>query len=237
MSSFASTITVKQLIDYARTNVKMIPLVGVGGLSGTQPALTIANKVKKRIIHKRYNWDWNRASIPPFKSIENRSEYVVTVPDVGWLERAYAEVFDSTSVPKDSRDLYVKRNLIKPRFKGDPQAVAIDTNPVKAQVIRVYPIPNNIVYQFFIDYQRTPTFIESLDCANPMEGSFAPIPDTFQDILTQLFLAFCFRHAGEQQKYYAELAEGLRMLDDMAGYNDIEEANTGFVPEFNPYSR
>lgn len=223
----ASTITVQDLVDFARTHVKLIPLQNIGGFQD-EPALRLANKIKKRIINRAYNWEWNRASIPAFLTVENQFEYPHYMPDIGWLERGYAEYEDSGSVPKDTHPLIIKRDLQRPWFRGEPQMVGLDINVVRVPVIRVFPFPTNIEWRLYIDYQRKPTRIDDMTCPS---GSFAPIPDEMEDVLTQFFLAFAYQIAGDKQHYYSSLVDAERLLAGHAGYSSAEESNTGFVPD------
>lgn len=56
----SSTITIQNVVDYARAHTKLIPVVGVGGISN-EPALSIANDVMGEVLNPPYPWKWNRA--------------------------------------------------------------------------------------------------------------------------------------------------------------------------------
>lgn len=219
----ASTITVQNLIDFARTHVKLAPLTGIGSIAN-EPGLTFANKTKKRIINQNYNWRWNRFPIPSFITVNNQDEYIVTPADMGWLEKVRIEQEASTANPKPRRFLNVRRTLEKGTYTGDPEYAAIERNDLGLTVIRLEPIPQGTVWRVYPYYQKKAVKITSLT------QTFDPIPDEFEDVLTQFFIAFAYRLV-DKKEHLQELAEAERLLQQYKANLEPEESNSLFVPD------
>lgn len=222
----ASTPTVQNLIDYARTYVKLAPIVSVGGFTN-EPALRIANRIKNRIICQRFNWDWNRARIDDFLTVDGQDEYdVISGPaNVGWLEKAYCERESDTTTPKTIRYLDIKRNIIKADSKGDPVSIGVDWCETIPKVgVRFNPMPSNTIWRVYIDYQKLPARLTALS------NTFSPIPDEFEDVLCQYWIGFIYEFV-DKTTAWQKLRDADRMLLDMAGWSAMEEEENGFVPE------
>lgn len=218
------SVTIEELIKFARTHVKLVPIIGIGGFTN-EPSLTIANKVKSRIINQSYNWEWNRASIPTFLTEDGKDEYVIRADDVGWLERTRIEKESDTTVPKTIHYLKVKRDLQKGWFKATPSEIALDITSKNERKLRFSQIPDNTIWRVYVDYQRKFCKMTALtDC-------FDPIPSEMDDIITQFFLAFIYKLVDNNQ-HYRELVEAERLLMNFRGFSDVEESSVGFVPEY-----
>lgn len=72
-----STISLRNVIDFNRTRVRMVQLVNVGGIPN-QPGLDICNDVLQTLLSSPNNWKFNKAEIPPFTSIPNQQDYWVS---------------------------------------------------------------------------------------------------------------------------------------------------------------
>jgi len=221
----ASTITVQDLIDYARTHVKLAPLQGLGGFAD-QPALRWANKIKKHIIQSPYDWEWNKASIPSFLTVNNKAEYNVKVPDIGWLTDAYMELEASAANNRDIRYLEVRRNIRKPWQKLDPSQICYTLDRNRNPVLRLDMIPGSTIWRIFVDYQRRPSRITTVTGAT---GTFDPIPDEMEDILSQFFIALAYKLV-DRQDHLRELALAEQMLQEHRAYLSQEQTEVGFVP-------
>jgi hypothetical protein len=219
----ASTITVQDLIDFARTHVKLAPLTGIGSIAN-EPGLTFANKVKKRIINQNYNWRWNRFSIPSFITVDGQDDYVITPNDFGWLEKVRGELEASTAAIKPRRFLDVRRTLDHDIYKGDPCMVAAERSDNNLLILRVQPVPSATVWRLYPFYQKKAVRITALT------QTFDPIPDEMEDVLTQFFVAFAYKLVDKRQ-HLEELAEAERLLDLYKANLEPEESLSVFVPE------
>jgi hypothetical protein len=219
----ASTITVQHLIDFARSHVKLAPLVGIGSISN-EPGLTFANKIKRRIINQNYNWRWNRFSIPSFLTVDGQEDYIITPADFGWLEKVRVELEASTATPKPRRFLDVRRTLDHDIYKGDPSMVAAERSDTNLTIIRFQPIPSSTIWRVYPFYQKKPVMLTALT------QTFDPIPDEFQDVLTQFFVAFAYKLVDKRQ-HTEELAEAERLLEMYKANLEPEESMSVFVPQ------
>lgn len=223
-----STITVQDLLEFARTHIELVPLDGIGGYAD-EPALTIANKIMKRIINRRYNWEWNRKTITPaITTQEGKDDYILPADDIGWLEEGYYILTSDVSDEPFKYELEMRRKLRRGAYRGRPRYAALDRSDQGVKILRFRPVPDSDIIQAYITYQRKPRKIESL------EHTFEPIPDDFEDVLTQYFIAFAYRLVNKNQ-YRAEMQEANELLMDLVGKDDIETSDSGLVPEFDIY--
>lgn len=226
----SSTITVQNMVDWARVHNELQPFIGLGGLAN-EPALRIANEVKLAIIKQSYNWEWNRRTMTPFLTVENIWEYPILAPDLGWLEDGYFEWNADTATPKQVRPLEIRKSLKRPFHKDDPVFVATDVDDNGQRVIRVSPIPANTAWMVYLRYQMQPSLITQLTGGENQDGTFYPIPDDMGHVISQFFLAFCFRIAKLKNQYYGELAEAIRRITEFRGSDSNESTGTVMTPE------
>lgn len=117
----ASTITLQSVVDWARTQTKMIPIIGVGGFSN-EPALTICNNVIQEMLSPPYNWKFNRREAPSFITVDKQQDYAAsTIVDMGWLEGCDIEDEASTQTPKPIGQIEVVQSLPRESNIGTPQ--------------------------------------------------------------------------------------------------------------------
>ena len=230
MAPNTSTITVQDMIDWARVHNKLQPFVGLGGLAN-QPALRIANEVKLAIINQQtYNWEWNRARHTPFLTVDGYDEYPILGHDIGWLENGYMEWNDDTSTPKNKRKLEVQQDLLRAYHKEDPTHAALDIDDYGQRIVRLSPIPSTTEWLVYLTYQKDPSRITVLSGGENQDGTFYPIPDKMEHVISQFYLAFCFRLV-DKNTYYGELAEAMRRLDLYRNTSSAEQSSTIMVPD------
>lgn len=111
-----STITLQQIVDDAASAGDLAPALATGGWSDS-PALSIADDVMTAMIlggsqGQPFNWKWNRYNVTAFPTITLQQDYFVPgVVNLGWIEDAWASDINSTSQPKQKRDLEIHRDL------------------------------------------------------------------------------------------------------------------------------
>src|SRR4051812_13064567 len=71
-----STITGQNVIDYARANTKLIPLVNVGGLNANEPGLSFINEVMQEILAAPFNWKFNRKEMTMLVLQQFKQDYL-----------------------------------------------------------------------------------------------------------------------------------------------------------------
>jgi hypothetical protein len=218
------SITLQATINWARTHTDLTPIVGVGGFSN-EPALTICNAVIQEMLSFPYPWPFNRKSAATFDTALATQEYTLTgVLDIGWLERAQREEKASTAVPKPTYDLECVRALPKDFLIDNPYKIAKDRESDGNTIVRVWPVPGNVIWTVSIDYQIKPV-LKTL-----LTETWSPIPDELAFIYEQGVLAFALKAAKDRsyieelKLFYAKISRGL-------GLKDANQQHEGFFPE------
>src|SRR5690242_16020428 len=70
-----SNITIQQVVSWARTNTKLVPLTGVGGIQD-EPSLTYANNVIQQMFAPSFNWKFNRNEMTMFVTVPFKQDYL-----------------------------------------------------------------------------------------------------------------------------------------------------------------
>lgn len=106
-----SSITVQNIIDYAKTFADLQPVLAVGGYS-LQPALTIASDTIAAMLSPALNWKWNRFKVPAFYTNSLQRDYAIPgVVGLGWLEHGFVVDINNTATPPPVWPLEVVRDL------------------------------------------------------------------------------------------------------------------------------
>jgi hypothetical protein len=72
-----STISLRSIVDFNRTRVRMVQLVNVGGIP-QQPALDLCNDVLQTLLSSPNNWKFNKGIVPSFTTIPNQQDYWIS---------------------------------------------------------------------------------------------------------------------------------------------------------------
>jgi hypothetical protein len=218
------SIKLQDTINWVRTFTDLTPIVGVGGFSN-EPGLTICNRVLQEMLSFPFPWPFNRKAITSFDTVYKTQEYTLTgVLDVGWLERAQREEKNTTADPKPIFDLDCVRALPKEWLIDNPEKVAKDRELSGNTILRVWPVPGNVVWSIYVDYQVKPPLKTAL------LDYWSPIPDELAFIYEQGVLAFALKHAkdprasDEMGLFFALINRGLHI-------KDAEQQHEGFFPE------
>jgi hypothetical protein len=106
-----STTKLQSVVDFARTNPDLSPVLASGGFS-QEPALTIANDVAIAMFAQPFNPKWNRIRLPYFYTNSWQQDYALTnTNNLSWLEYAILIDINSTTEPKDKYNLETNRDL------------------------------------------------------------------------------------------------------------------------------
>jgi hypothetical protein len=95
-----STITIQSVVDFARLNVKLAPLVGVGGITN-EPALSIANDTIQEVLAPPYNWKWNRNEMGLLVTQQFKQDYLTAGATAFVLQNANATALNCGGVGID----------------------------------------------------------------------------------------------------------------------------------------
>lgn len=111
IASSNSSITLQNIVDYARTMPELNPVLAVGGFS-QQPALTIATDTMIAMLSSAMNFKFNRQIVPPFYTNSWQQDYAVPgVINLGWIEHSYMVDINNTALPPPIWPLEVIRDL------------------------------------------------------------------------------------------------------------------------------
>lgn len=182
----ASTIPLSRTIALAQQFVRNAPLT-FSGPADTDPALANADWVRQFILSPPFAWRWNRDEVE-IDSAVGQTDYVVNLPNFGWLEKAVVTFSINGS---QTTELEIVNNL------------AIETNPnlptrISAQIdddegnitFRLSPAPDQA-------YVITITFQNAAGTFSTVADTWTPVPD---------YLSYLF-NSGFQAKAYEYLAD------------------------------
>src|SRR6185437_99896 len=71
----STTITTSQVVNWAQTNVELMPISGVGGFTN-EPALSLVQMTLGEILAAPYAWKFNRAKLPIFIAAQNKQDFI-----------------------------------------------------------------------------------------------------------------------------------------------------------------
>lgn len=184
------TTTVQNTIDFSQPFIQYSPLaVGVGN----QPALGIANDIQYMFFNAPFTWGFNRAENGPATSNTltlqpGKQDYTVAVTDFSFIETATTTDPDTGETFSIS-DVYNTKNLstgdTSTNKRGRPNSVSVRMITFGTSVtLRFLGVPDK-AYGVTFTYQKLVAPLTALTGA----GSTWTIPDQYQDIYNNLFLA------------------------------------------------
>lgn len=182
----ASTYTLTRVSNYCGQFVRRIPLTFT---NNNDPAMMIGDWVRNMILQPPFAWRWNRSLVPPITCVVGQTDYQVNLPTFGWIEKA--TVFNSTS--DQAFALSVAMNLDQEVIENRPMSISpyLDDNNGNI-TFRLSPAPDQAYTLNIIAQNASPKF-------GTLNDTFAPIPDYFQNIIQQGFLAKTYEYAGDER--------------------------------------
>lgn len=222
----ASTITLQQVVQWAQTMTKLIPIIGVGGYD-SEPALSICNNVIQEMLSKPYNWKFNSKSAQPFLTDATNftQDYQQAVTDCGWLESCTRLDQASTQQPQPIFPVETVRTLQPSSEVGVPVRIATTNETDAGLTFRLWPVPNKSkVWTIRPVYQVKPPTKTTLS------DTWSPIPDELAYVYRQGFLAMAYKHA-DDPRYELEYKRFLLLMQNALGFADSEPDAEGFIPD------
>lgn len=227
------SISLQEVVNWARTHTKLIPIVGVGGFSN-EPALTICNNVIQEMLQGGigpdgrptgpFPWKWNRTEAAPFDTVDGNQDYEInTITDFGWMESCDVEEKNSTATPKPRYQIEVVRDLHLIDGIGNPQKICWLPGFQGAIKFRISPVPGSTIWTVYPVYQRKPPLKTALT------DFWNPIPDELAYVYRQGFLALAKKHAHDPE-WKAEYQIFQSLIQKALGLADVEQQNEGFYP-------
>lgn len=209
----SSTIQLSRTIARSSQYARLEPLTFASN-TDNDPAFSNADWVKQTILAPPFAWRWNRTikgspSAPAFATTQGNSDYTISLPNFGWLEKA---------VLYDPNSGYVATELQVELLKGEdtnptvPQRIAAQMDDGNGNItFRIFPAPDEI-YNVVLIYQNAATLFTS-----PTQ-TWEPIPDYMSYVYNDGFDFKTFTYLGDSraqlsgQNFYqslAAMAEGL----------------------------
>lgn len=208
-----STIQLQRTINLTQQFLRLAPLTFVLN-TANDPAFSNADWVKQFILSPSLGgWRWNRASstptAPTFSTVAGQTDYIVNLPDFGWIEKAVAY---------DPLNGYASYELQNELIKGaelqtnQPNRISAQSSDDSGNVtFRIFPAPD-AVYNVMVIYQRSASLFT--DASN----TWAPIPDYLSYIFNEGFAAKSYEYSNDPRftaamqlfiQHLADAAEGL----------------------------
>jgi len=117
-----STLSVQNLVDYARNFAWTVPALGVSGYSD-EPAVSFADDIMKKIMAKANPWKWNLITAPVFYTQPYQQDYPTNISQktLGWLATCtMIDINNSTSLPPVQPPITCVQNLLPTSSCGYP---------------------------------------------------------------------------------------------------------------------
>lgn len=127
-----SSISLQNVIDYARSFPECNPILPAGGFS-FEPALTFANDVLQKILAQNLNWRWNASYVPLFLSNALQQDYITNLTDIGWLTHGFRiDINNNTNSANLARkplfQVEVNRDMGLTPYQGNPSIACFIPN-------------------------------------------------------------------------------------------------------------
>jgi hypothetical protein len=119
----AQTVTIQQVVDWARSSPSVVPVLGAGGLSN-QPALGIAQSTISEILAQPFAWKWNRGFVPAFTCNVYQQDYATNITNAAWLEKAdFTDLNQSGNAPDPIVPMSAVKELSPTTQRGTPTQI------------------------------------------------------------------------------------------------------------------
>ncbi len=207
----ASTIQLQRTINLAQQYQRLAPLTFAAN-TANDPAFSNADWVMQTILAPPMAWRWNRVgatpTAPTFTTVIGVSDYKVSLPDFGWIEKAVAY---------DPANALVAYELQVELIKGldtnsnQPQRIAAQYDTGDGNItFRIFPAPD-AVYAIVVEYQKSAPQFTSLS------QTWAPIPDYLSYIVNEGYQGKAFDYSNDPR---AQVSMGLF-------FQNVAAANVG----------
>ena len=180
----ASTIQLQRTVTYASQFVRNAPLAFLN--MSNDPAFSNADWVKQFILSAPMAWRWNRTSVsdvvtfPTFVTVPGTSDYSVSLPTFGWLEKA--TLYD-TQNGFAVFELSTKLDSAIDNNPNQPTRISVQNDDGAGHItFRIFPAPDS-VYNCCLEFQNAASQFTLLS------QTWSPIPDYFSYLFNQGFIA------------------------------------------------
>lgn len=199
----ASSITLKKTIDMTQRFIYNAPLLYVN--SG-ELAYSIGDWVRQLMLSPPFVWRWNRGFVDPVNCIVGQTDYQISIPDFGFLEKATIVQPPTTgnSVQR-SWELTIESSLVGESVLGQPAFISVIADDNNGNItFRLMGVPDSAYVLNLIYQKAAPSFRSTTD-------TWAPIPDYYSYLYNLGFLAKTYEYKGDERFAFAH-QEFLKML-------------------------
>lgn len=128
-----SSVTLNDIVQYARSFPELNPILPVAGYNAGEPALSFANDVLQKMLRQGLNWRWNASFVPPFLSNALQQDYVTNLTDIAWLTQGFRiDINNNTNIgnlnPKPLFSVEVTRDMGLTPYQGNSAEVCFIPN-------------------------------------------------------------------------------------------------------------
>lgn len=188
----ASTIQLQRTINRSQQMIRLSPLT-FSTNTANDPAFSNADWVKQFILAPPFAWRWNRftgdsPSQPTFTCGIGTSDYSVSLPDFGWLEKGTGYDTVDGYRPFELKVELITAEDTKP---NEPTIIsAINDDGAGNITFRLFPAPDK-EYSIVVEYQKAASLFTSTT------QTWAPIPDYMSFIYNEGFDAKSYEYAND----------------------------------------
>lgn len=211
----ASTIQLQRTINRSSQFIRLAPLTFASN-TANDPAFSNADWVMQTILAPPFAWRWNRNATatptsPTFKTISGVTDYKVSLPDFGWVEKAVG--YD---VADGYRAFELQVGLISggESLQNEPARIAAQYDDGEGNItFRLFPPPDDKDYNIVVEWQ------ESAPLFTAPTQTWAPIPDYLSYVYNSGSDAKNYEYANDprygsaMQLFYTQLASVAEGLD------------------------
>ena len=167
------------------------------------------------ILAPPFAWRWNRVgaspTVPTFTTVAGQSDYSVSLPSFGWIEKATA--YDLSN-GNSAYELQVYLNKSADPLSNQPTSISAQYDDDSGNItFRVFPTPD-AVYSVVVEYQKSAPQFSSLT------QTWSPLPDYMSYIFNEGYMAKAYdyfsdpRYMGSMQMFLTNLAAASENLNE-----------------------
>jgi hypothetical protein len=157
-------------------------------MSANDPALSNADWVRQFILSPPFAWRWNRVEVPTIRTQIGVSDYQVSLPSFGWIEKAVLFYPENGNI---AQELEVENNLAPETVPNLPLKIAAQLDDDAGNItFRLSPAPDVAYNLSVITQKAAPTFVSLSDF-------WSPLPDFMSNVYNEGFLYRTFEYMND----------------------------------------
>ena len=187
----ASTIQLQRTINLAQQFLRLSPLTFAAN-AANDPAFSNADWVLQTILAPPFAWRWNRNSAlptaPTFSTIIGQSNYTVSLPTFGWIEKATG--YDPNNGYR-AFELLNELIVAGETLPNEPTRIAAVLDDDAGNItFRLFPPPDR-VYNIVVEWQGAAQLFTALT------QTWDPIPDYLSYLYNEGFQAKAYEYSND----------------------------------------